>query len=75
MQPIMSLSRKATKAEHNYWPVEMEIKGLQWMLTEHGLGSKFSKHNVNNCINDGMATYLKRNLSKEKPNKVIQNAA
>ena len=32
IEPIMFLSRRLSPAEHRYWPTELEIAGLVWVL-------------------------------------------
>ena len=32
IEPIMFLSRRLSSAEHQYWPTELEIAGLVWVL-------------------------------------------
>ena len=32
VQPIMFLSRSLNTAEHNYWPTELEIAGIVWVV-------------------------------------------
>jgi hypothetical protein len=32
IEPIMFLSRQLNKAEQNYWPTELEVAGLVWVL-------------------------------------------
>ena len=32
IQPLMFLSRLLTAAEKNYWPTELEVSGLVWVV-------------------------------------------